>query len=101
MVNAESNLRRSTSLNLALSSSRLPADAIDPGRASDEQAADGQGGRGQAPVVLGQLVRVQQFKPVARPHHEGDAILVQAEDPANTWSPHTIVFRLIQLPIFG
>src|ERR1035438_5625539 len=62
--------------------SPLLADAINPGRASDEQAIAGQGGRGHAHVVPGQLVRLQKLKPVASPNHEGYAIFIKAEDPA-------------------
>ena len=62
--------------------SRLLADAINPARAPDKQAVAGQSGRGQAHVILSQLVRVQQLEAVAGPDHEGYPILVQAADSA-------------------
>ena len=71
-----------TNGRLATNTLLLLADAIKPGGAPDEQAVAGQGGRGQAHVVLGQLVRAHQLKPVAGPDHEGHAVFVQAEDAA-------------------
>src|ERR1039458_508103 len=61
--------------------SRFLADAINHARAPYEQAVASQGGRGQAHVILGQLVRGQQLEAVPGPNHERYPILIQAEDP--------------------
>src|ERR1035437_10356206 len=59
--------------------SGLFRNAIDPGRAPDEQVVAGKGGRGQAHIILGQFVCAQQLKLVAGPNNEGHAVFVQAD----------------------